>query len=94
MHCVHLTPPPSSRKRGGGGSREDFLRYHLFHQHWLKVWYEGGVVERNGDEIPGAILSFMGENMVYLSVGPLFAKLAFLRMVHILSCSQFVCKNV
>ena len=36
----------------------------------------------------------MEEYLVYLSVGPLFAKIAFLRMIHILSCSQFVCKNV
>ena len=40
--------------------------------------YEGEVVERNGDQIPGAILSFMEEYIIRLGLRPLLRKTAFL----------------
>ena len=35
-----------------------------FHRYLSQVGYEGEVVERNGDQIPGAIRSFMEEYLV------------------------------
>ena len=44
--------------------------------------YEGEVVERNGDQIPGAILSFMEEYIIRLGLRPLLRKTAFLNTPH------------
>ena len=36
----------------------------IFHKYLWLVWYGGMIVETNGDQIPGAILSFMEEYLV------------------------------
>ena len=36
----------------------------IFHKYLWLVWYEGMSVGTNGDQIPGAILSFMEEYLI------------------------------
>ena len=49
---------------GGGGEKKRIIMIMIFHKYLWLVWYEGMIVETNGDQIPGAILSFMEEYLV------------------------------
>ena len=46
------------------------------------MWYEGKVLEGNGDQNPVVLWLLMEEYLVHLGLRPLFAKLAFLSMFH------------
>ena len=58
---VLLYPPPTFM---GGGEKKRIIMIMIFHKYLWLVWYEGMIVETNGDQIPGAILSFMEEYLV------------------------------
>ena len=49
---------------GGGGEKKRIIMIMIFHKYQWLVWHEGMIVETNGDQIPGAILSFMEEYLV------------------------------
>ena len=49
---------------GGGGVKKQTMITMIFHKYLWLVWYEGMIVGTNGDQIPGAILSFMEEYLL------------------------------
>ena len=55
-----FNPPPFY----GGGEKKHIIMIMIFHKYQWLVWHEGMIVETNGDQIPGAILSFMEEYLV------------------------------
>ena len=59
-----INPPPLPLLTGGWGIKRQIIMIMIFHKYLLLVWYEGMIVETNGDQIPGAILSFMEEYLV------------------------------
>ena len=65
-------------KGGEGGLKNQTMILMIFHKYLWLVWYEGMIVETNGDHIPGAIQSLMEEYIILLSLRPLFSKIAFL----------------
>ena len=62
----------------GGVVKKQTMITMIFHKYLWLVWYEGMIVETNGDHIPGAIQSLMEEYIILLSLRPLFSKIAFL----------------
>ena len=48
----------------GGGVKKRTMITMIFHKYLWLVWYEGMIVGTNGDQIPGAILSFMEEYLI------------------------------
>ena len=58
---VYFIPPPDL---WGGGVKKQTMITMIFHKYLWLVWYEGMIVGTNGDQIPGAILSFMEEYLI------------------------------
>ena len=56
-----ITPHPDIL---GGGVKKRTMIIMIFHKYLWLVWYEGMIVRTNGDQIPGAILSFMEEYLI------------------------------
>ena len=59
---VYFITPPDLW--GGGGVKKQTMITMIFHKYLWLVWYEGMIVGTNGDQIPGAILSFMEEYLI------------------------------
>ena len=58
---VYFITPPDI---WGGGIKKQTMITMIFHKYLWLVWYEGMIVGTNGDQIPGAILSFMEEYLI------------------------------
>ena len=69
-----INPPPLPLLTGRLGIKRPIIMIMIFHKYLWLVWYEGMIVETNGDHIPGAIQSLMEEYFIVLSLGHYFQK--------------------